>query len=582
METPIKNLFADEINLTHDSDTATRLRDEISDWSNAIPHHPFTNFGEQIHIKQIVFRPAYRFLLHVQYEKRSVKEKYRPFWGEELPTARITRPESVKASEMDMPIPPGFSTNEHSHDVWDSERAIDCKTCTAKGTLTCHNCKGEGQFTCLDCSGDGSCQCQNCSGSGNITNTISYTRKADSGTSKTGKQTIYETVREKCKVCRGIGKISCSKCSGHGHEICKICESKGTLECPTCRGTRKVVAWFSVQQQLTSFRLQELMHNTALLNDEIWQDFNPPDYEIRKDPVFTRTENRLPVSLELLLSGSKDSEGQTDEPAFEQSPDTAEPNRTWHTLKTEAKRKMHDDGSRIIREQLTISQLDVYHVTYSFQDETFELLVYGRSNEIHAPKNPLQRVHDNFLEKGNELLSNRDLVLAGDYLNLVREMNQVNYADRTAGEITSKIEEASELTLKDYKTGFWIGALVCMPIVAWLLFGLVQGPGFLMPELNEFAQSRYWIQSVHPWAVSFTYLLLGIVLAQRSVTHFFEDIYKTLRTHSRAGRIFLGTIPAATESAMFGLVFALLDLSGLSLLLDFAAYPVYLIGGWIL
>ena len=613
METPLKNLFTDEVNLTNDSDIAAHIRNEISDWSNAISQHPITNFGEHIHISEIVFRPAYQFRLQVQYEKRDVIEKSRPFWGEDIPTARITRLESVDAYEMDLPIPPGFSTEQHFHDVWDSERVLDCEACAATGTIACTRCNGEGKFTCPKCGGHGSYQCRNCSGSGSVTDTTSFTEEVSTSVSPTGKQTVYEAIREKCNVCKGSGRNSCSDCSGHGFQTCKACDADGKAECPTCRRNRKVVAWFSVQHQLTSIRLHKLTHNAALLNNDIWQHFDPAGYEVREEPVFTRMDDKLPVSFEALLTGGRDTDEQpgrdtdeqpgrdtdeqpgrdTDEqpgrdtdvqygPEYEQSPLTTGLTRTWHALKSEATRKMHEDGSRIVREQLIISQLVVYHVTYIFQDETFELLVYGRSNEIHAPVSPLQRVLDSYLKKGNELLSNRDLVLAGDYLNLVRKMKRVDDADRTAGEISGKIEEAGELTLKDYKTGFWIGALICLPIAALLLFRFANGPSFLLPVLNDLAQSRAWIQTVHPWAVSIAYLLLALFLVRTSVTHFFEDMYKTLRTHTRAGRILLGAIPTVTESAMFALVIVLLDLSGLSLLLSYAAYPVYMIGVWIL
>lgn len=156
--------------------------------------------------------------------------------------------QTVRAAYDDFPnrIKAWLSANARNDEELDSADCFNgpkyfgyeqsCSNCVGSGWIPCTNseCRG-GKVTCSRCDGHGQYDCPKCKSLiiGSIFGSSGKVRcRACGGAGKRSGNT--------CPSCNGGGKVRCPKCGGAKKLTCEKCAGQGTLVCSTCAGAGRI------------------------------------------------------------------------------------------------------------------------------------------------------------------------------------------------------------------------------------------------------------------------------------------------------------------------------------------------------
>jgi hypothetical protein len=290
-----------ELDVSEESWAVKTVKQQMTAWANEIPHHPYENLGDLIHIDTIHYRPSYVISLQTQYEMRDKRSTEEPYYGTSIPPLRYTSLSQVNEWSTNLGKKPDFTDSDNWYYVQGSQKVSQCSTCGGRGRTTCSSCSGTGIVTCSKCMGAGTTNCWKCSGTGNERKSCSTCGGSGSKWNPTlqRNEQCYScsgkgTWLERCWSCNGTGREKCTSCSGTGRVSCSSCSGKGYNTCWSCSGQGRVMESFQVRQILTA--QQKII---SLNHDKVKNDF--PHFSINSEKnkgevVLTLDESTLKPS----------------------------------------------------------------------------------------------------------------------------------------------------------------------------------------------------------------------------------------------------------------------------------------------
>jgi len=405
------------------------IRDRISKWSNSIPFHDLTDFGDKIDFVSVIEKPCYIVILNTQYEKRELKKGERPYRGEKIPPKLIDE-NNVNIWEFNTSLVEDFKEKEESYIITASQEVSKCFNCHGRGEVVCDSCDGSRFETCSHCSGCGEVKCSSCGGRGE------HRCRSCGGTGQKEK-TKYDyrtsssrTIYEHCSSCGGRGYIPCTSCrngyrncnycGGRGQVTCWTCRGRGMLTCDICNGEGEVVSYLYFNDIFKPITKTEIINHPDLPKDIISGE-SIHIYHEEKDTIKkTVKEQEGTIVLEIIQK-------TIPENILETLPHISVKTAVLQLISSSREAKkigIMGKDCRILKQKLTINQINVISVVYKYLNKLYFIWLYGKENELlFAPASPISEVCDNYYVSSQDLFKKKAYSQALDIIEKVILMN---------------------------------------------------------------------------------------------------------------------------------------------------------------
>lgn len=337
------------LNLDGISDEEIRRR--LNLFAKSTPHHQLNELGTIVTLREGTLASVYRVTANLLHEHRSLEEMpVRPYDGSSIPPQTVTA-DSFEIWSVALPTPTEMNNSESQFSVAGSETVCRCGQCGGHGSLRCGDCGGSGQCVCWRCGGRKMISCPECSSILGLMAKSEAERKAF------------------CRTCGNIGKVPCTSCAGSGFAVCNGCGASGSVRCSVCAGAGNLVSGLAIRRRL------ELLSVTATVGDEsspsgAQDQLKDNDFDVvHSESVEDNRAVNLPQELQPLEIESQR--------LLAQAVDQA------------------GDENRIVSCQLEIARGMIAHVTYAYQDASYEVWLPGKGNAVFSVSSPIaDSIHD--------------------------------------------------------------------------------------------------------------------------------------------------------------------------------------------
>ena len=280
-------LVVPEETVTQESALAT-VRAKLSEWAQALPHHPYQDFGERVKLLRVQQCHSYRVSFATHLDERALKVIQRPCHDTSRPRARYSTG-NLDMWRFALPVGKPFAVADFPDrmvadsrtvtacdgcagemrvtcDRCNGARKFRCSPCQGCGRVTCGSCSGAGQQSCAGCSGRGRSVCNSCFGRGRQQfgfgeNAIEQTCFGCAGSGSRACAGCGSSGRRTCSSCSGSGRRTCSPCSGRGEVTCSECSGGGEINCRRCQGHGAFEEFVTLQWKLrTQERVAFIAH----------------------------------------------------------------------------------------------------------------------------------------------------------------------------------------------------------------------------------------------------------------------------------------------------------------------------------
>lgn len=431
------------------------IKNTIAAWAQSIPHHPYMDFENSLLVNKILYRPAHLNQLTVQYERRVINSGQMPYCNQ----AAGVIPDISKPFQIPLRSSiSGFENKEADQTFFGN--VYRCASCEGRGSHTCERCKGMGSLVCPRCSGEGRNQCISCNGSGNLShcsncNWWGQVDKRCWSCRGTGMATSERRCTEcnngyykdTCDVCGGTnrppcscndGFDTCSPCRGSGNLECTSCLRKGHTICGTCSGAGWVIDFAEVIQVFYVVKSDVVVKGNCL----------PAKYDnIQLNISHANSSTAKVIQEATLLPATITSGSQAVDALYYALQSTALAGHAGHT--------------RILRENYSIWEVDVYEVKCSYAGRDFTIWVYGNQMTVLDGGSPIKKFRDELLRQASDDCSKRRFPRSYHLLIKARSMH---------GIVPEKFEAAMLLSLKR-RLNFLhnIGLVTALMLILYLL-----------------------------------------------------------------------------------------------------------------
>lgn len=398
-----------EIKVT-DHEKIQSMRTEIDKWIKKRTLDPrFDNFGLDIEIVEVVEKPTYIITLKSLYEERQLWK--RPFpWDSKQDI--IEDDGGIDIWAIHAETSDDFEEVTQKYKVEKSEIIENCIECKSKGIVVCGSCDGGKKVTCSRCSGDGVLKCSACDGQGIIK------CKSCRGTGKK-KESKYINGRSvsrevNCTSCLGRGHLKCDKCKD-GLIACSDCNKKGEILCPECNG-RGIVHCYCCKGKKTvsSFKYVSITHTPNQQIEFANHTSHPPDII-----------NNISAQRDTGLLIYEDTKISPNDIVFQCNEDSI--NNICNKMIFKSKTSL-GDNCHLIKQQLMVSKIPVYLVSYIYSSKAYSLWING-DNIIWTSSNPIFELADSFYNSATEAFSNKKRAQA------LKLINRAFYISPTSDDI---------------------------------------------------------------------------------------------------------------------------------------------------
>jgi hypothetical protein len=416
-------LIITERNIT-ESDKLNTIRERISKWSNSIPYHDFIDLGDKIELISAKEKPSYIVTLQTQYEKRELKHGIRPYRGEKLPPKSIDE-ENVDIWAFNVMVAREFEEKQEDYIITESQEVSKCMECKGKGEIICYSCQGakekicsycsgRGEIRCKSCGGRGEQKCWKCGGSGQIKKYVYSGNYYElRNCSKCGGRGYYP-----CPDCRN-GYINCHYCGGSGKVNCETCNGRGILTCNVCQGWGEVVTYLYFTDIFKPILRMELVNHPDLPKEIISGESIHIYHEGKEAIKETIEEQEGDILLEITQKIIPND-------IFERSTHIPLKDSILQLLSSSIKAEgigTIGKNCRIVKQRLTIKQINALHIVYKYLNKQYTLWLYGKENVLlFAPVSPISEVSDSYYASAQDLFRKKEFSEALDLIEKVLTM----------------------------------------------------------------------------------------------------------------------------------------------------------------
>jgi hypothetical protein len=480
----IKNIFIDKA--ITDEEIINKIKERISKYSNEIPHHDLTDFGDKIKIISAKEKPSYKLSFQTHYEKRELHSGIRPYHNEDIPPKLITK-DNVDIWSFDGSTKSlkEFEEKEESWTILSSQEVFRCGACKGHGEIRCSSCAGRGEVKCPKCDGRGYVRRINLDGGHNLTKIVT------------------------CYYCGGSGRVTCSYCGG-----------SGMVTCSTCAGEGRIVEYLYFDDIFKALKEREIINNADLPQDII----SGNSINIHTDLT--------PSSAEDIIKTEESISNQDGNIIFEFKnkfiPDSILDSAVYENIKSVFKKLLSDSKNvsgfgvfekdyKILKQEFIIKQINVIYIEYKFADKNYSLWIYGKDNSLlYAEESPIQEFFDNYLSQSRDLLEKKEY------------SKSLEFADKC---ILMKPKDEKALELKKIITAkirhqYWVGGLFgglfFLPIALYysiqpigaIVLALVMGfvVGVITSRIHSIKIKKVFKRYLIPIIYSFCISALTIIL----------------------------------------------------------------------
>lgn len=546
------------------------LRQSINQWANSIPHHPYKNLGDKITVKSIWHKPAYPVRLRSQYEERSKHKDHEPFTGQKIPPRKYHELSDFNSWDISLSEINDFIDTTDKYYVNGSQYVADCHHCEARGWMTCNTCHGHKMITCPECrgakkvqcdscGGRGDYRCDNCGGSGYSKKQVArsktvWVQNPDGNGGHNETKTYYETVSEPCRSCGRTGRLTCKTCGGDGKVTCPRCKGRGEIICPTCLGTGRVVCPVcdGKTQLMHHFYIERKLEytdkKTCVIHEDIYESFPEfldefPNYESKV--VFSQKadalkENQLPKDHHLnsyinkFIKQAGDEETETHSMQFQ---------------------------------QLDISCIDTWELRYQLKGKEYVMAFTGSNYQVIPGLSPIYEVAYEYWEKG--IAAKRFFL----YSRASRFLTKAYKID--VFEMKLKVSTALEIVKDKLDQSYGLGAVIAFLLsiffggfVAYTYFSEVN---YMFGYVSFINNPDNFLYPYHAWSQTLFSVFL-IFLAFLSAKSWIKKVGHHIP--SAILRVVTGIVFTLVISAIFLAVWALLNATGISIIITFIVWLV--------
>lgn len=451
------------------------IRERLTAWADAIPHHGIKNFGSVISISSVTELKNYLIKLNSTIESRSaVKERTKPYENEQIPQTPLLKQKIENVWDFKFPPSRQKPMVKEEFDIAQSFRKQKCVDCRGEGSLFCMSCRKEKIITCPACEGQKRTRCGKCRGTGKVNCRTCGAKGELSLPDSGGKKT-------KCFDCQGYGFFKCTECEG-GYNSCGTCSSTGVIGCPecrgagsnvcnTCKGKGAILNYLSFESVLSVFSATAMIRNPALP-----KIFPVQDLLEHQDKVKI-------LSLDFKSSSPKISLSKNIHALISQH---------ITQLMTAAFREVEGNPNKhIISQHIDIDRVSVYELAYEFFRKKYTAYLFGKTGELYIEDNPITDMQSDWINQAQQAFNTKNTSQTLRYISKVLQIEPLNVK---ALSLLQAVKRRHSFRMK-------INALVGACIGGALMIGLILF--FKHKSLN------YLIPCLQTGAVS---LLIGYLL----------------------------------------------------------------------
>jgi len=229
------------------------------------------------------------------------------------------------------------------------------------------------------------------------------------------------------------------------------------------------------------------------------------------------------------------------------------------------------DSTHIVRQTVSIHEVPLIEVKYSFEEREYGLLIFnrgaklGKKNEIYSTDSPMSRIASGHFKEARKFFEEGNYV---DCYNIAFKAMQMNPGN---SEAHSLIDEAGD---KLRKPGVWASWLTFFPMcyVYWIAAEkYLQSPKFFFDYANNWYDSIEWMSSIHPTVAAITAILALLIFG--ITINIYLGIFKIRWV---ALRFMVSIITMVITAGLIGGFVFLLDRCGVILLFAFVGHYLQL------
>ncbi len=546
-------------NCTTDEQAKLWVAEKLTSWADNIPYHKFRNFGRNITIKSIMFKPSYHADLYSQYEKRTVSAGRQPYQGQAIPPREYYQASDVDPWKRELSSYDEFIDQEESYYVGGSQYVKSCTHCNGRGEVTCSGCNGEKTKQCSSCGGRGRSRCDSCGGRGSIKRSCG---NCDGGYKQYWDETLKSynaapcsycggsgSKTENCSQCRGSGEKECYKCGGAGKITCSRCNGYGVIDCQACGAVGKVMHYLQILQQLNYERYSDTLHH-----ESVSEAF--PRFAIDTDET----------------TGNQVADIDTEEVCADFIEDNPALTAGLQSLLNVAGEPL-SNATHIIRQTLQMDRFDVYEIAYTFDNVDYSLLIYGEDRAVYSLKSPITKVRDGYYREALEAFEKKNY--SGSHKAIQKAAAMMDNQD--VEEITELRDKLTKRVGRTYRIGSGVAALISAVALWGYTVDFLAEPRFFLPYFNDLFLNSAWMPGLHAY-VAFGIFAM-VLLSHVTTDHEYSSLIKFYgaRVNSGVLRFLLAMVVTAVNAGLMWISVMALNFSGLTLIFTYPVHWVQLV-----
>ena len=441
--------------------------------------------GENVESKfkniKLVSTPYYQFKFNFQTIEREFYNGSMGYRNQDIPA--YTGNHSVGEYSFDSFSVPevSFEDNEEENPtekrfiIDGTQKVYTCSTCNGIGNVTCKSCSGKGEERCSSCNGKGKEKFSSCNGMG----IYKCSSCNGSGWKKcshcNGAGGVHGAGWIECRSCHGKGEIRCERCGGKGEIRCTVCGAKGEVDCKKCKGSGIVRCnHCGGKGHVTCGRCDGAGRIMKFIGRK-------DTFTIESDFDIVQYNSAVPQSLKAILTGD-DAPSATKLLSFTDgnpiidsidSPSVAQ--KTFELSKFSSMgNQLNDLKDRIefssvendenvtkkaLKVRTRVYQINITHVTYDYEEKSYELWVYGKNNVIFNETNPFLIIAQKNESEAEELLKEKKYAYAISKLEKSCRIAEASKNYEALCSFSEKLNDTRKKSNVDYLLGLGLGAL---------------------------------------------------------------------------------------------------------------------------
>ncbi len=550
--------YIDSKDITSNKHKVDDIINLINDWSNRVPYHSYSNYGNRLDIEQVVLMPIYILELTTQYDKRLLNVKTVPYKGEAISEQQYDYPNEVNIWNYECEEPEEFVESMGDYHVAGSDAVRACYNCDGNGKQKCPTCDAKKIIVCPACGGKPKKRCPSCGGKryrmqscyhcsdGTYLNNSTGQRQRCSHCNGTGQK------RERCSTCDGSGVTYCSKCSGAGKIDCPTCGKKGYIICTKCDGSGELRTFYEIHQELRFERIDQTHKHEVII------EYFPSFYIDR--------EIEVPLIMDI-----RDRYYEINE--FEM-PDSIK--KSLNDLLQSAANKL-EDNEALHQQQLRIWRYDVFNVDYQSEGAQHSMLVDAASGNVYDPHGPIYSKMIELSDQAEELMKRKRYSAAIKKNSTALEMDLGGYLSF----LRDLQEELSDKIMGSYMIGVWSANIPLAFIGYYFCINYFNEPHFYLEYFTDlfFKYNQFSTVFAHHMGIMFVFATL--VVKPFNLKDNLQERFGYYITNPIL-RFLIGFTSMSWSSIYQLIVLVIINISGLTLISGFTFYGIYRLIQWLI